>query len=280
MKIIPQFRLKIGKFKAPFGANNLISSLKLPTIYRSFSTEHMKKDLKIAGYQKGGIIYGTLFDILTYSAGIFHYDENHIDGFQIKDILDFPVFALTIEPKKNLSFTYMVTAPQAGVSLLNNEVEAMRIYYHDFAVQLNIKDFYEMFTEIFIGIDTSQVQKAQLLLSDYDENIAYSIYTLNSFLFSPFKKLKIKFTLGLEYLNGLNYYNDQHQNRSFYYSLLESVTLYFNKNLFLQLSYDSQYDEQFKPINHRRIAAQILIRGATTIKKDKKKKSKKSKKKE
>ena len=107
LKIIPQINLKAGKFKVPIGANNLMSSLKLPTIYRSFTTDHMKKDLKIAGFQKGGIIYGTLFDLVTYIAGIFHYEENYIEGFQIKDILDFPVFSLTIEPKKYLLFKYI-----------------------------------------------------------------------------------------------------------------------------------------------------------------------------
>lgn len=275
VKFLSPLNIKVGRFKIPFGANSLTSSFDLWTIYRSYTTKHIRDELKVGGYQNGGILYGSFFKYFYYSVGVFNYDENHIEGTHIKDILDFPVVKLSYIPTGNISISYMFTVPQAGVSMGNGDIDAMRLFLHDFSVEFSLKEWYECFTEIFIGIDTSDVKKAQLFLQDYKENVAYSIYTLHSFIISLSKKIDLRLTNGFEYLNGLNYEAGKRVNRSFYFSLIQAVGVSFGKKLSLEISYDNKYNEVFKSVDYRRIAGQIGFKNSMKINKGKKKKGKK-----
>ncbi len=257
LKVSPRLQFKCGKFKIPFGANNLQNASELNTIHRSFTTDHLKKELNISGYACGGILLGTLFDKLSYAGGVFQYRNNVIKGFTLKDIVDFPVASLSYAPKKNIIARYMIAAPQAGSSLVNGVIEAKRFVFHNASFEYSYKDKYAMFFEYFNGIDTSQISKAKATIVDYNENVTHSLYTLHSYSMYLFESYKIKLLFGFEYLNGLNVNHHSYFNRSFYYSLLFGMNLYLKKSLWIQLNYDSQYDHVFKSIHKNRFAAQI-----------------------
>ncbi len=276
LKFFPALKAKFGRFKIPFGANSITGSSDLWTVHRSYTTDHIRDELKVGGFQNGAILYGSFLKFFSYSIGAFNYEENRIEGTHIKDILDFPVAKISFDPLKKISINYMFTAPQAGVSMPRGSIKAMRLFLHDFSIELALKKWYECFFEAFIGIDTSDFKEAyEYLKPDYKENLAYSLYTLHSFIISLTKRTDIRLTNGFEYLNGLNCFGGKNENRSYYFSLLQAIRISIGKKLSLELSYDNRYDDDFKSTGYRRISGQITFKNSVKIDNGKKKKGEK-----
>ncbi len=67
VEVIPEFGFTVGRFKGVFGYENRVSSKKLPLVFRSETSSHLKKELGISGFLDGVRFSGTLQKLpLTY----------------------------------------------------------------------------------------------------------------------------------------------------------------------------------------------------------------------
>lgn len=256
---LSQLKIKAGKFKVPFGAHNLISSTELKTIYRSYTSDHLRDNLAISGYQYGFTLYGKLHKMLQYEVGIFNYANNQIDGFHIKDIMDFPVLLLKFEPIELIRLSYNIAAPQAGTVLENGKVEYNRFFFHDISLEFNTKNnLYETLFNSFIGVDTTEVDEAQVLMNNYGENIAFSLFSEHTFNIKLKKEFTLSLVTGFEYLNGLNMVDENsYENRNYYFVLSENLLVKYKNKFFIQFAYDTKLNNSFESIHENRFTAQL-----------------------
>jgi phosphate-selective porin OprO/OprP len=77
----PEFNVKVGQYKAPFGLEQITSDTKLPIIERSQVTSALTPERQI-GVQAWGKPFATVFpeqkDLLTYYAGVFNGNGRNV----------------------------------------------------------------------------------------------------------------------------------------------------------------------------------------------------------
>ncbi len=249
----------MGKFKAPFGANLLTKERELWTVYRSHTSDHIKDDLQVGSYRMGATVSGKLGFLgeEEYAAGIFYYEGSAVEGLERSDIVACPVAYVSYSPFKKLTLSYGFAAPEPGVSLVTGERETYRMYLHDIGVELRIKKWLQFFAEGFVGVDTTKVKTVRELLPTYNENVAYSLYALESSVIDIGKKASVRLTGGIEFLNGLEYVGLARQNRDYYFASVLSACLRIADSFSAQASYDNRYDHTFSSTGYRRMALQF-----------------------
>ncbi|MBN2036489.1 MAG: hypothetical protein JW768_07075 [Chitinispirillaceae bacterium] len=253
----PYLKFKAGKFKIPFGANNLIEYSQLPTVYRSFTTQHCKYELGVTGYRSGAAVFGSLHPMVDYAFGTFDYPLHALPGTRPSDLYRLLVGRLSVRPHELVTVEYMLASPKIARYNDRGEYRSRRLFLHDVGITARSSRLYTGFLELFFGVDTSVVPEMGDLCPGYTDNVAYSIYSAHSVTFAVPWNCSLKLTTAGEFLNGLNYVYAQFEQRPFYYTATQDVQLALPTGMTLELSYDMCVDGDLDPLKFQRVAAQI-----------------------
>jgi hypothetical protein len=253
----PYLQFRAGKFKTPFGANNLISDSRLPAIHRSFTNDHLQSALVVAGYRSGVQMSGSITDKVEFAIGTFIYPPNSLPGSGISDLYRLPVGRICFHPYPALDIEYMVSAPEMARVQGNGMNISKRLFLHDAAIHGHFAGWYQGFFELFIGVDTSDISKVQEIWTNYTDNIAYSLYTAHTAILHLPWNLQLKLTTAGEFINGLNYEFEHYIDRPFYYALTQDVKFELSDDVSTEFSYDTRIGRRFEPFRFQRLSAQI-----------------------
>ena len=253
----PYLRFKAGKFRIPFGGSTLVAPSRLPTIYESFTAEHLQYNLLVAGYRSGAAIYGELSGLADFAVGTFEYPLHRLSGTRTSDLYRLPVGRLSLHPFPVARIEYMVAAPQMACYGGRDGINSRRFLLHDIAMTVEHGGWYRGFLEFFSGVDTSEVKLMQDLWEGYGDNVAYSIYSSHTVTVALPWNLKARLTTAGEFLNGLNYIFEQFSYRPFYYVATQDVQFVLGKGIVMEASYDMRVNERLHGFKQQRIAAQI-----------------------
>jgi len=99
-----QIKVKIGRFKVPFGMEVLTGPAKLAFVDRSRSSG-MVKDAQMAGYQDGLMVHGKLPFKTSYGIGIFNNRANLVSGY---NLLELAAARVRWKPLKILAAEYAI----------------------------------------------------------------------------------------------------------------------------------------------------------------------------
>jgi hypothetical protein len=268
----PYLRFKAGKFKIPFGANNLVAAPRMPTVYNSFTTSHLKSDLYVAGYRSGAMVYGDITPIAHFSVGTFEYPLHNLPGTETSDLFRLPVARIGMQPCRGVGIDYMVAAPELARVSNNGGFSSLRLVLHDIAVTYDNLRWYRGSLEYFLGVDTTDVPEVQMLYDGYRNNVAYSIYSAHTVTLPFFRLGDLRLTTAAEFLNGLDRMYEQFVYRPFYYAFTQDIQLLLGKGVIMECSYDMRFNERLHGFKYQRIAAQIHF-GASGVVKTSKRKS-------
>ncbi|MBN1131283.1 MAG: hypothetical protein JXA71_20010 [Chitinispirillaceae bacterium] len=253
----PYLKFKAGKFKIPFGANNLIAPSRLPTVFNSFTVDNLKYELGVAGFRSGAMVYGDINPAVHFAFGTFEYPLHDLPGTGERDLFRQPVARVGWQPGPMVGFDYMVTAPELARVRSNGTVISRRLLLHDIAVTVDYSRWYRGSLEWFIGVDTADAPLVQLIYGGYQSNVAYSLYTAHTVTVPLPRKRMLRLTTAGEFLNGLDYRYEQYVLRAFYYALTQDVQLHLGSGVVMELSYDMRLDERLHGFKYQRVAAQI-----------------------
>lgn len=260
-------KITVGRKKPPFSLNASMGSSSLPTIYRSWTSKHLKDELGIAGYLDGMTIGGSVLDeLFFYSVTLNHYEHDRRDGFSASQLYSLPCISLGSKPLKGLTVRWDMAIPYTAVSYEDGSSKDLRLLLHDWSVSYSSPRIYRGSIEAFLGADTTDAKTLREIHESYDDNIRFSLQMLNEFYTPRRNGFGLFAALGGEYLNGLNQENGESVNRDFYWAGVIVAGGTYKDLLKVQVSCDNRFDEKFKSTDDMRIAVQVGLRKEITLK--------------
>lgn len=261
MKFGDPFKVEVGRNKPAFSRNAQIGSSKLPTIYRSWTTEHLKDDLGVAGYLDGVELSGNFLDNkLFYSVALNYYEHDRRDGYSLSRMFSLPYISLGSTLFERLTIRWDMAFPLTAVSYEAGDTKEERLVLHDWSVSYEAPKLYKGTIEAFLGADTTQGMILNEIHETYSDNVHFSFQMMNEF-YSPRRNgFGLFGALGGEYLNGLNYRDGAYVDREFNYAAVAVLGGTYENLLRVQVSYDARFDKDFATINQARFAFQAGIK--------------------
>ncbi len=261
MKFGDPLKVQVGRFKPAFSRNAQIGSSKLPTIYRSWTTEHLKDDLGVAGYLDGVELSGDFFENkLFYSVALNYYEHDSRDGYSVSRMVSLPFISLGSSPFEGLTIRWDMAFPLTALSYENGNSKEERLMLHDWSLTYEAPKLYKGTVEAFLGADTSQGMILSDIHETYSDNVQFSLQLMNEF-YSPRRNGFGFFgARGGEYLNGLNYREGAYVDREFYYAAVGVLGATYEDLLRVQISYDQRFDHAMASINEGRFAFQVGLK--------------------
>jgi hypothetical protein len=259
---------KVGQFKIPFGQESQQSATKLPTIWRSSLTQHLRDELAVAGRGKGAMVYGSPLEGLSYQLGVFDYAGHHAQSLEPQVLIEHAVVGVHYRFSKHLDFTYGLSVPQLSHELYTKEARNHRYLFHDLGIATQPCAWYEARAELFIGPDTADGKLFFGYLDNYQEIVSQGLTLTNTFSFALPHEQELMVTLQGEYLNGLGYQDYHYVDRSSYFVLGSGIKLLASKRFFIDISAQGLFDKNFALNQDGRVAIQLTSLSSFTHKKE------------
>lgn len=251
-------RLQGGQFKVPFLYNDYCGSDNLIHSDRSFTSDHLRKELTVGGYQQGILLSGSLKEkVLSYSVGLFYSDDIDRKGYSGKEFFMIPHFKVAVEPLTFLSLSYGIIAPAYSAPLINGADNEKRFVLQAISVRCKAPKLYRTELDIFLGVDTADGKALMNLHPSYDENVSFSLYSNHQFSFPLGEGAEVVVALAGEFLNGLVYYDGLYHERTYNYALWTTAGISVKKRFGCKVSFNERFDRDFSPTFHKEIGLEV-----------------------
>lgn len=268
VQLHPALGITLGQFKIPFGFESQRATHKLPTIWRTALTQHLRDELAVAGRSQGVMLYGRPLKALSYQVGFFDYAGHHGHSLKPLTLIEHAVVGLEYRFSKQLDLSYGLSVPQMSHVLYTGEIRHNRYFLHDVGMEIKPCSWYEARAELFIGPDTAEGKLFFPYLDDYQEIVSQGLSLVNTLSFTLPHELELMVTAQGEYLNGLGYQNQRYIDRGSYFVLGSGIKLLASRRFYIDISGEMQFDKNFSFNQTGRFGIQLTSLSSFTHKKD------------